>query len=67
MARSLRLTNPNNFNDDGLIKNGIKLTYVRSKRYMKLQGVYRELARKEAAQRKHEHILLANSIISIGT
>ena len=67
MDRSRRASNPENYNSDGTIKRGLKLTHYESHRYKILQGEYRALARREAAQRKYQHILLANWITSLGT
>ena len=43
MDRSRRAMNPNNYNDDGTIRKG-KKTWIKSKRYQKLQLSYREPA-----------------------
>lgn len=64
--RSRRATNPDNFNEDGTIKRGIKLHWVKSNNYIKLQNKLKELNRKQAAVRKLEHEILANKIIEMG-
>lgn len=69
MDRSRRSTNPDNYNPDGTAKKSTKGNRLRwhfSKRYKKLAGKVRELERKNAAIRKHEHTLLANDILSLG-
>lgn len=66
MDRSRRATNPDNYNEDGTIKRGVKLHWVNSNNYLKLAGRLRELYRKQAAIRKLEHEILANKIIEMG-
>ena len=65
MDRSRRATNPDNYNEDGTIKRGVKLHWVNSNNYLKLAGRLRELYRKQAAIRKLEHEILANKIIEM--
>ena len=67
MDRSRRAMNPNNYNEDGTIKHGIKLVWVESNKYKRLRGKVRELHRKSAEIRKYQHICLANYILSLGT
>ncbi|MBR2942429.1 MAG: transposase [Clostridia bacterium] len=67
MDTSRRLTNPGNYNPDGTIRRGIRLSWVKSKRYQKLAGQVRELQRKNADIRKYQHTCLANYILSLGT
>lgn len=66
MDRSRRATNPDNFNEDGTIKRGVKLHWNFSNNYIKMRGKLRELYRKQAAVRKLEHEILANKIIEMG-
>lgn len=66
MERSKRKTNPNNFNDNGTIKRGIKLNWMFSNKYMKAKNQLKELYRKQADVRKLQHEILANEIISLG-
>lgn len=66
MDRSKRATNPDNFNDDGTIKRGVKLSWNFSNNYKRTRGKLRELYRKQAAVRKLEHEILANKIIEMG-
>lgn len=65
MNRSRRANNPNNFNEDGTVKNG-KLKWVKSNRYMKAQKKLKELYRKQADIREYQHQLLSNYILSLG-
>ena len=66
MDRSKRATNPDNFNEDGTIKRGVKLHWNFSNNYIKMRGKLKELYRKQAAVRKLEHEILANKIIEMG-
>lgn len=66
MDRSRRAMNPNNFNEDGTVKRGVRLTWVKSERYKALCQEKAELQRKQAAIRKRDHILLANQLIELG-
>ena len=50
MDRSRRAMNPDNYNADGTIRKG-KKTWIKSKRYQKLQLRYRELCRISAENR----------------
>ena len=67
MDASRRAVNPDNYNPDGTIKHGIRLTWLQSNRYKKLAGQARELQRKNADIRKYQHTCLANYILSLGT
>lgn len=68
LDRSRRITNPDNFNEDGTIKRqgNKKMHWVRSKKYVKTQNLIRDAKRKQAQIRKIEHETLANEIISMG-
>ena len=66
LDRSRRSTNPNNFNTDGTVKKGIKLTWERSNHYMKTLYELKELYRKQSAHLKAEHGKIANRILSCG-
>ena len=66
LDRQRRFNNPNNFNQDGTIKKGIKLSWIKSKRYIKTQNKLKDIQRKQAAIRKQSHEKLANYIISLG-
>lgn len=64
--RSRRAMNPDNFNADGTVKRGVRLTWVKSERYKALCQEKAELQRKQAAIRKAQHIERANTLISEG-
>lgn len=68
MDRSQRVTNPNNYNEDGTIKKqgNKKVVWHKSNHYIKYQNQLRELYRKQADVRKYQHECLANQIISLG-
>lgn len=51
MDRSRRAANPDNYNEDGSIKKGLK-HWAKSRRYLKLQARHRELCRKNADSRQ---------------
>lgn len=64
--RSRRANNPQNFNEDGTIKRGIKLVWHDSKRYKELRREMAELQRHQAAIRKLQHIDRANKLLKEG-
>lgn len=64
--RSRRANNPQNFNEDGTIKRGIKLVWNDSKRYKELRRELAELRRKQAVIRKQQHIERANALLKEG-
>jgi len=64
--RSRRANNPQNFNEDGTVKRGIKLVWNDSKRYKELRREMAELQRKQAAIRKLQHIERANALLKEG-
>ena len=64
--RSRRANNPQNYNEDGTIKRGIKLVWYDSKRYKELRRELAELRRKQAAIRKQQHIDRANALLKEG-
>lgn len=68
MDRSRRVTNPNNYNEDGTIKKqgNKKVAWIKSNHYIKYQKELKELYRKQADIRKYQHECLANYIISLG-
>ena len=68
MDRSRRVTNPNNYNDDGTIKKqgNKKVSWIYSNHYKKIENQLKELYRKQADIRKYQHECLANHIISLG-
>lgn len=64
--RSRRANNPQNFNEDGTVKRGIKLTWIQSEHYKVLLCQLRELQRHQAAVRKTQHIEMANALLPLG-
>ena len=67
--RSRRANNPQNFNEDGTIKRGVRLVWKKGKdmkRYSELLKELAELRRKQAAVRKASHITLANALLKEG-
>lgn len=68
MDRSRRTTNPENYNEDGTIKEqgNKKVIWNRSNHYTKYQNRLKELYRKQADVRKYQHECLANYIVSLG-
>lgn len=68
LDRSRRTTNPDNYNPDGTIKKqgNKKITWIKSKHYVKYQNQLRELYRKQADIRKYQHECLANEILKLG-
>ena len=66
MDRSRRATNPENYAPDGTIRRGVKLTRIKSKRYLRTQHELAFLQRKQADIRKRQHNDLANHLLSLG-
>ena len=66
LDRSRRATNPDNFNPDGTVRRGVKLTWRKSKRYMAIQKELSYLQQKQAEIRKRQHNELANHLLSLG-
>ena len=66
LDRSRRLANPDNYNTDGTVKRGVKLTWIRSKNYMRTLFKYKDIERRRAIHRKQSHEKLANDILSLG-
>ena len=67
MDRSKRATNPDNYNENGTIKRGVKLKWRFSKRYLRLKAIRKDLHRKIAVKRKQSHEILANHVLSLGS
>lgn len=66
MDRSRRAANPENYAEDGTIKQGVKLTKNKSRRYCKLQRELAYLQHRQAETRRRQHIELANHLLSLG-
>lgn len=67
--RSRRANNPQNFNEDGTIKRGVRLVWKKdkdAKRYAALKRKMAELQRRQAAIRKQQHIDRANDLLKEG-
>ena len=65
MDRSKRVTNPQNFNDDGTCKKGTK-HWKFSNNYLKLKSELQEIYRCMAQTRKRDHGTLANYLLQLG-
>lgn len=69
LDRSRRANNPQNYNEDGKIKRGIRLIWKKDKdvkRYATLKQQRKELYRKQAEIRKQQHLEMANAMLSQG-
>ena len=66
LNRQRRTNNPNNYNENGTIKRGIKLVWIKSNKYIQTQNELREIQRKQACVRKQSHEKLANHILTLG-
>lgn len=68
LDRSRRIMNLNNYNEDGTIKKqgNKKVTWNKSKHYIRYQNELKELNRKQTSVRKYQHECLANQIIVLG-
>ena len=65
LERSLRLNNPQNYNEDGTVKSG-KLTWVRTKNYYRILFRLKDAYRRKAAFAKQQHGYNANRILKMG-
>lgn len=68
MDRSRRVTNPNNYNEDGTVQKqgNKKMVWNKSNHYIKYQNKLKEFYRKQSDVRKYQHECLANQIIELG-
>ena len=66
LDRSRRATNPDNYNEDGTIRRGVKLTRNKSRRYLRCQRELSYLQYQQAELRKRQHTELANHLLSLG-
>jgi len=66
LDRSRRATNPDNYEADGTIKRGVKLTHNKSKQYIITQRELAYLLHRQADIRKRQHNELANHLLSLG-
>ena len=61
-----RKNNPDNFNDDGTIKRGIKLTWITDNEYKRLSSQLRELQRKRSVNNKLLKRKIVWELLSMG-
>lgn len=73
MDEASRRTNPDNYNEDGTIKNGVmvdgkrrRLTWIRTRAYKEARDKKANLQRIESEQRSIKRHILANEILSYG-
>jgi len=66
LDRSRRSTNPNKYNDNGMINIKDKTKWIKSKYYIKTQMELKELQRKQREVRKQSHNKLANYVLTLG-
>lgn len=69
LDRSRRANNPQNYNEDGQIKRGVRLVWKKDKdvkRYATLKLQRKELYRKQAEIRKLQHLEMANAMLPEG-
>jgi hypothetical protein len=64
MDRSKRKTNPQNFNENGTIKKGIKIEWNFSKKYIKAKNKLKDIYRKQADIREQDHNIMTNEILN---
>ena len=62
LARKLRLSNPQNFNEKGAVIKGSK-HWIKTNEYKKLENKVNYLNHKLASRRKQEHGILVNKIV----
>ena len=65
MDKKRRLSNPDNYQDNGTIKKG-KKTWNNSKKYLKERRKKADTERRKAAERKSSHGFLSNQILAYG-
>ena len=66
MNRSRRANNPNKYNENGTIKKGNRVKWIKSNKYIKIQMKLKELYRKQKEIRKQSHNRLANYVLTLG-
>lgn len=69
LERSRRLSNPNNFNEDGTVKKNTKsqkLEWIRTKNYIRILYKLKDAYRRKSVYVRETHCQLANEIISLG-
>jgi len=63
MDRSKRATSPSNFDENGMIKKGVKLEWKYSKKYIKAKNKLKDTYRKQKDIREQDHNVMANGIV----
>ena len=66
MDRSRRATNPNKFNENGMINIHNKEKWIFSNHYIDIKNLRKELYRKQVEIRKQSHNILANQLLNLG-
>lgn len=69
LDRSRRANNPQNYNEDGTYKRGVRLVWKKDsevKRYAKLKAARKELYRRQAEIRRQQHLEMANAMLQLG-
>ena len=69
LDRSRKANNPQNYNEDGTIKRGVRLVWKKDKdvkRYAALKRQRKELYRRQSEIRKLQHLEMANAMLSQG-
>ena len=69
LERLRRLNNPNNYNEDGTIKTpkeGEKLYWKRTKKYIKVLLQLKDAYRRRTATTQQQHNILAKKVLSLG-
>ena len=63
LDRSKRTNNPQNYNEDGTIKQGVRLRWYYSKGYKKARDELKDMQRKIADIRRLDHNIMTNEIV----
>jgi len=66
MDRSKRATNPNKYNENGIINIKNKDKWIYSNHYIKVRNIRKELYRKQREIRKQSHYKSINHLLSLG-
>jgi transposase len=66
MDRQRRANNPDNYDEKGSIKRGVRLCWTDSKNYLKAKASLGDLRRRKAATRKSLHGALVNEVLTLG-
>jgi len=63
LDRSKRINNAQNYNEDGTIKQGVRLRWYYSKGYKKARDELKDIQRKIADIRRLDHNIMTNEIV----